>query len=343
MTFPLSIRAQEQQFTPSPHVVIEPMDTLVQEAVQDIQKADPNFFSQVKKVIVHPGGGAGHLGFVERGSGKDPRVIHLYKDRVRDIIQRDLGGDLNTENFKKSVKLALVEVLGHEKTHIGEKPEVEFLGEPEAESGARSLVEKIKPTMMVEDVLLNASLDLINIKDKFVPNVIMSEPNLPFVIYSINKDRRKMLKEGINLLKSDKIQPAIIDIENAKQFNNIVVKKKIKLLGSILGNMGSKFHDSYEFIIKLARFQYTCGIYPTGKLDNNTIKKFSQSVNFNNFPRNFGIVVPNKLYRGGLINNPEQLKTLRDECGVERIISLHDNLNIPTFCKILGIEYIPHF
>jgi hypothetical protein len=233
--------------------------------------------------------------------------------------------------------------LGHEKTHIGEKPEAEFLGEPEAESGGRALVEKIKPTMMVEDALLNASLDLISIKDKFAPNMAIVEPNLPFIIFSINKDRRKMLKEGINLLKSDGLHPAIIDIENAMQFNNFIIKKKVKCLGSILDSLNSKSYNNYEFIIKLAKFQYTCGMYPTGKLSNELIEKFSQPMDFNNFPKNFGVVIPGKLYRGGLISNPKQLKILKDECGIKRVISLHDNLDVPTFCKLLGIEYIPAF
>lgn len=341
MTFPLSKRAE--QFTPGPHVVIEPMDPLVQEAVQDIRKVDPNFFAQVQKVVIHFGGGGGHLGFVERGQGKDPRVIHLYKDRIRDIIQKEMGGGLNAKNFKKSVKLALVEVLGHEKTHIGEKPEVEFSGEPEAESGAKSLVDRLKPTMMVEDVLLNASLDLLNIKQKFLPNVVMSEPNLPFAIYSVNKDRRRMIKEGLNILRSSEVNPAIIDIENAIKFNDEIVKRKIKLLGSILNALRANRYDNHDFIIKLAKFQYGNGMVPTGRLDVKTVNKFARSLNFNDFPRNFGIVIPGELYRGGLIDDLRQLKALKDSCGIERVVSLHDSPSIPMMCDMLGIEHVPAY
>jgi hypothetical protein len=76
-------------YTPTPNVVIEPVDPLVQRAVNDIKQKDPNFFAQVEKIVVHFGGGAGQLGHVARGPNENPRAIHIYKDRIRSIMERD--------------------------------------------------------------------------------------------------------------------------------------------------------------------------------------------------------------------------------------------------------------
>jgi hypothetical protein len=56
LVHPLSKRAID--------VVIEPLDPAVQQAVSRIKMRDPSLLARVKKIVVHPGGGA-ELGHVE--------------------------------------------------------------------------------------------------------------------------------------------------------------------------------------------------------------------------------------------------------------------------------------
>ena len=102
----LSKRSQDK-YVPTPNVVIEPVDPLVQQAVNKIKQINPNFFLQVEKIVVHFGGGAGNLGYVKRGPSDNPRVIHIYKDRIKEIIQKQLGGAFNAKNFEQAVQQAL--------------------------------------------------------------------------------------------------------------------------------------------------------------------------------------------------------------------------------------------
>jgi hypothetical protein len=332
--------SKRAQYTPTPHVVIEPIDPLVQKAVNDIKALNPSFFMQVEKIVVHFGGGAGHLGYVKRGPNENPRIINIYKDRIKEIIQNSLGGQLNAQNFEEAVKLAIIEVLGHEQTHVGQKPEAEFAGEPEAERGGKDIAQKLKPQWMS---LSSASVALHNIRDKYLPSIPMSEPTLSFVAFSENNDQRQMVKEGIRILCDKHIKPAIIDVQKACAFNKNIRNSVVKHIGLISHAVGSEKIDGEDFVISLASYQASVGLEPTGKLDKKIIKKMAQHVNFDMFPRNFGIVIPNKLYRGGLIRSPEHIKALMEHCGIQRIVSLHNDQNVLRMCGPLGVEYIPAY
>lgn len=339
----LSKRAQ-QPYTPTPNVVIEPIDPLVQQAVNKIKQSNPNFFLQVEKIVVHFGGGSGNLGYVKRGPDDNPRVIHIYKDRIKGIIQRDLGGGFNALNFEKAVQLALIEVIGHEQTHIGEKPEEFFHGESEAERGGAEMVSKMKPQFAnkLMDRLVLANYNLFEIREKFVPNVPMSEANLASLIYYENGDTANFIKEAICILKSANVSPALYELHEASQFNKNNITSFIKKFGMISQTVGSDF-DSIGFAFGVAHFQAQVGLKPTGKLDKLTINKLSEKIRFRDFPKNFGIVFPGQLYRGGLIEHPAQLRALRDQCGVKRIVALHDNPETPRLCSFIGLEYVPAF
>jgi len=341
--FLLSKRAQQPKpsYVPTPNIVIEPIDPLVQQAVNKIKQSDPNFFMQVEKIVVHFGGGAGHLGYVKRGPGESPRVIHIYKDRIRDIIQRDLGGNMNAKNFEQAVQLSIAEVIGHEKTHIGEKPEEFFHGESEAERGGTALVQKLKP-QFADDDLLEAALALDQIREKYLPHVPMSEPNLPFMLYCKRKDNDNMIREAIRILCAPEVRSAIVEIQEACDFNSNKISAAAQNLGFIEKIAGLNF-DSTEFAMCVAHFQAVKNLKPTGKLDNLTLRKIAEMMKFQDFPRNFGIVIPGQLYRGGLLEHPAQVRALRDQCGVKRIVSLHDNPEVPRICKFLGIEHVPAF
>lgn len=64
-----------------PNVVIQPMEPLVDRAVKIIKRKEPNAFSGVRTINVGMGGGA--LGFVESGQGKDPSVINIDSNLIK--------------------------------------------------------------------------------------------------------------------------------------------------------------------------------------------------------------------------------------------------------------------
>lgn len=329
----------QQPYIPTTDVIIEPIDPLVQQAVNKIKQTDPNFFLHVEKIIVHFGGGAGNLGYVKRGLNDNPRIIHIYKDRIKEIIQKQFNGDMNASNFEQAVQLAIAEVIAHEKTHIGEKPEEFFHDELEAERSGIEVAKKLKPQFA--DDLSNAILVLNDVREKYLPSIAMAEPNLSFLIYCRYDDKYNITKEGIHLLCSSNTYPIIKELEDICEFNN----DKIMLVAKNFGHI-EKIADlslnSIDFALGLAKFQYNIGLKPTGKINSRILKKFA-NIKFKNFPRNFGIVVPNKLYRGGIIEHPFQARALRDQCGVKRIISLHEDPEIVRICNFIGIEHVPAY
>ena len=325
-------------YIPTPNIIIEPLDPLVQEAVQAILASDPNYFSQVEKVVVRPGLGNGTLGFVESGPGKNPRIIYIYKDRIQNIISQHFQGDINSDTFSDAVKLAIIEVLGHEKTHIGENPEEGFLGEPEAESGGRQLRERFG---FLNNVILSSKIHLYAIQKKYFNKVTNIEPTIDFLLTVAKNNKYDIIKKSFEILSPrTNIKSKIAEI---KSFNNIILSRNMKKLGEILNVLQIKEYNENDLILHLAKFQTENDLFVSGKLDENTFNKIAKTFNFNNLPKNFGVVIPKSLYRGALINNIEELKSLKEMCGIERVVSLHKTKSVPLFCKLLNIEYVPAY
>lgn len=145
----LSKRAEE--LAPKPagvEVVIQPLDPAVQKAVQSVKSKEPNLLKNVTKVIVHSGGGGGELGHVESGPGKDPREIHIYKNRIDEIVKKELGGNADPKALEEAIQRALMETISHEAGHIGANRTQEqiltqpFLGEGEAENQAKEFLSR---------------------------------------------------------------------------------------------------------------------------------------------------------------------------------------------------------
>jgi protein tyrosine/serine phosphatase len=204
------------------NVIVEPWDSNIDKALRIIQNKDPSILTNVKKVVVHSGGGGGQLGHVEKGPGKDPQEIHIFKDRIRQIVEQRAGGPQTTlthEELQEAIIDSMTETLYHEAVHIGKGRTPEqiqkdpFLSEPEAERESAVFMKKV--------------------------------------------------------------------------------------------------HSS--------------------KIENKNI-----------LPRNFAVVIPKTLYRGGIINNIKQLEYLKS-LGVKRIVSLHENSRVPQLCKIANIECIQAF
>lgn len=325
-------------------VIIEPMDPAVQQAVQKIKQIDPQTFKNVTKIIVHSGGGAGQLGHVEKGPGKDPHEIHIFKDRIKELVQKQYRDVSDPKAIQDAISLALVEVIGHEAGHIGkfrteeQITQTPFLGEPEAEAKGKELAQKVKP-LFTTQAYLRAFFALDNLSKKF--SLDMVEPNLSFIIKTANNDVKGIVDEGLSLLQSDTISPAMIEIDDAVDHNKKVIKdpKVVKILGIIQEKVGIKDFTSRDFVLSLAKLQSWMGVPVTGKLDKETVSKFNQPNK--DLPRNFGVVVPGLIYRGGIIENEKQLEMLKKLFGIERIISLHKEESIPTMCESQNLEYYP--
>lgn len=133
----------------TPEVVIEPMEPNVQKAVNKIKSMDPSMFHNVTKIVVHPGGGHGQLGHVEMGPDKDPREVHIFKDRVNQIVQQQFQGQQNPQALQEATERALIEVITHEVGHIGKSRTQEqilqqpFHGEPEAERQSEEFMKRL--------------------------------------------------------------------------------------------------------------------------------------------------------------------------------------------------------
>ena len=134
---PISKRAMD--------VVIEPLDPAVQKAFQKAKNKDNSLFENVKKIVVHSGGGAGELGHVEMGPNKDPHEIHLYKDRITFAVKQQHRDVTDPKALEDAIEMALIETIVHEAVHIGKtrKETDPFASESEAESKSRSFVQSM--------------------------------------------------------------------------------------------------------------------------------------------------------------------------------------------------------
>jgi len=321
--------------TPGAQILIEPYDTAVAKA---LAKLPPHIKNNIIKIIVHPEGGPGQLGHVEMGPGKDPREVHIFKNRINEQVKRMFGSTQpNAQQLEQATEKALVETLIHEGVHIGPEknpeqiinPSHRFKGESETEAETKRHMTGLFPNMAID-----ASLKLDEIRNKYFPAESMTEPDLEFTTYCALNKKYDIVKKGIDLFMDPVIHPVILEIKDAIKFNKKAINdtKAIKLIGML----NSKCISEDE-VLNLACLQVINGLKPTGKLDRKTLSKLGK---FDKLPRNFGIVVPKKLYRGGMIDNLEQLQTLKD-MGVERVISLHNNPEIGRMCGEIGMDHIP--
>lgn len=130
-------------------------------------------------------------------------------------------------------------------------------------------------------------------------------------------------------------------VNEVVDFNRAVLKRTPKIYAQ-LSNLIQKF-DDYDLINNLAIWQYKNNLKFTGKLDKNTIKKLSIQLSApKSLPPNFAAVVPGVLYRGGLVSDESQLQALK-ELGIQRVVSLHSNPDVPRLCNKMGVEHVAAF
>jgi len=341
--FYLSKRAQLTPVeSPTVNVVVEPFDPAVQKAFRALSNTGKigELKKGIEKIVVHSGG-AGHLGHVEMGPGKNPREVHIYKDQIMNQVKAQFGATQPTPiQLQSAIESALMETILHEMTHIGgPQSEGEFLGETETQTA----VKQHMPTASFEEAILKAVLDLDEVREKFLPNVSFGEPNLKFIAQSMNRKNYYLVKSGVCLLTRGDLKPAKLEVLDAAEFNEVISRdrKVSKLLGTIVHKTGSKSCFGPNLVVALAKWQDLNNLDPTGKLNKITLATFAKGCKTLGLPRNFGVVVPGQLYRGGMIDGIEQLVALRDRLDIQRIVSLHNNPEITRMCDDLGLEHVP--
>ena len=130
----------------SPNIVIEPVEPLLQKAVDELKKLDSNYFKGVRKIVVKDESVYGH---VESGPGKDPTIIYLNLPRIkREITQQAKSSNPNAPSniIDDAIVKALADTIAHERGHIGTYPPgKEFIGfgdEGAAEAEAKRISQK---------------------------------------------------------------------------------------------------------------------------------------------------------------------------------------------------------
>ncbi len=343
MSFKLSKRAFQ--------TIVEPWDPAVNKALQTIQMKDPSLVTNVEKIIVHPGGGSGQLGHVEMGLSKNPREVHIFKDRIQQIVVQRAGGPQSTltpQELEQAIVKGIMETLAHEFSHIGKSRTPDqitqgpFLGEPEAEREAETFMRKVRSFDLSKRSEVSNILE--NLRIKFASNCPFVDPNLKFTSYIANNDLYAATKEALNIFKFKNTKPITLEIKEAIDFNTEVSKCKpvIRMLGTISKSLNTNNFVNANFVFKLASWQAANKLIPTGKLDKDTTNKFANPKHQGSLPRNFAIVIPGVLYRGGIIDNAQQLQHLKI-MGIKRVVSLHADSEVPKMCDALGIEYVPAF
>jgi len=88
-----------------PNIVIEPVEPLVQKAVDVLKRMDSNYFSGVSKIVLGPSNQYGH---VQSGADKDPTVININSGRIKQEAKNDV----------RTAILNIAIVIAHERAHV---------------------------------------------------------------------------------------------------------------------------------------------------------------------------------------------------------------------------------
>lgn len=138
------LEAQDQELQ-SPNVRIEPQETLIDLAVQELKKIDPNYFKNVRSIV---SGTMSGYGEVRSGNEQDPNIIHINYQRIKNEVTNKIkleNPGASQEQINKAIVSAIVETLSHEKGHIkGYKPESGFTPESGAEQEATNIMQRFK-------------------------------------------------------------------------------------------------------------------------------------------------------------------------------------------------------
>lgn len=110
----------------TPLIMVQPYEPLVQEAVDELNSENPNFFKGVNKVNIDMG--SGQYGSV---SSENPSDININLDNIKSQLESDLQGqfDINNPAHKQHLLNLVKEVIVHEKAHVSDALQTQELSD----------------------------------------------------------------------------------------------------------------------------------------------------------------------------------------------------------------------
>lgn len=87
MYFAEGFKILAQANASGPNVVIEPIEPLIQKAVDILKKRNSNYFDGVSKIKVDSGSNA--FGFVQSGKDKDPTVLNINMNKIKNSTSEE--------------------------------------------------------------------------------------------------------------------------------------------------------------------------------------------------------------------------------------------------------------
>jgi hypothetical protein len=137
-----------------PTVQIDPgIQSEIQEAVDELRKADSDIFRGVGKIVGFSGGAFGQV------QSTDPTIIHINLNKIKQQVKQDLGSTYSASNpqhqdaFKEALKRSIVETISHEAAHVHDFDHENHKfpgGEGVAESKEKQMMQKLYQNKPVE-------------------------------------------------------------------------------------------------------------------------------------------------------------------------------------------------
>ncbi len=90
--------------TMGPSIIIEPIDTNIQAAVELLKRMDGNYFSGVSKIVAGPENNYGHV------SSIDSSIININLNRI--------SNETKSDDSKRNIVIAIATTIAHERGHV---------------------------------------------------------------------------------------------------------------------------------------------------------------------------------------------------------------------------------
>lgn len=106
---------QVDQELDSPNVIVQPMEPVINKAINLLKRMDPSYFKGVRRIQVSPANM--YYGFVEAGQDKDPAIININMAKIK---QQGDGVD---------AVITAATTIAHERGHVQTyNPQQGFVG-----------------------------------------------------------------------------------------------------------------------------------------------------------------------------------------------------------------------
>jgi hypothetical protein len=191
----------------SPNIVIQPTEPVIQKAVNLLKKMDPNYFVGINQINLNSS--TSNFGFVESGEGKDPTVVNVNLNRIK----QHAGSEATPELIAETA-ITIAHECAHTKSFSGEQGFVG--GESVAEQEERKVAEwiknnpdKLQSVASVSYKLIKVAFEMNNIERSILNRAIsdvrgMSElaSRMEEVGYSLGK---KFRKDKFNIIRNGEV------------------------------------------------------------------------------------------------------------------------------------------